>query len=108
MVTSWSRGLVLLMAVMVVGSGLLLWAADAPAAKPVMGTVKSVDTEKSSIVVDVKKEEKTFEVAADAKITVAGKKGTLADVKPEMKVKLTLKDDKVTILDASAAAKKKN
>jgi hypothetical protein len=69
-------------------------------------TVKSVDTAKSTITITAKDKDQTLEVGKDAKIMLKGKDGgSLADIKPEMRVALMLSPDKKSVLGIKAGAK---
>ena len=58
-------------------------------AKDYTGTVSAIDAEKGTIVVDKKKESKTFTCNADTKIELGKKEaGKLADIKQGEKVKV--------------------
>ena len=71
-------------------------AADEKAAAPVApksdvytGKIQAVDVTASTIIIQHKKDTKTFAVAPDCKFTGAGKKVTLADLKVGDHVKVT-------------------
>jgi hypothetical protein len=76
-----------------------------PETSTMEGTVVSVDKDKITVA-DKDKKESSMAVSADAKVTIDGKEGKLADVKKDSKVKLTVTgkapDNKVTAVEATA------
>jgi RNA polymerase sigma factor (sigma-70 family) len=67
------------------------------------GQVKAVDADKKTITLAGRGEDRKFSVAADAKITIRGKEGKLADVKEGMPVSLRLSLDRKTVLSIQVA-----
>ncbi|MCS6850748.1 MAG: hypothetical protein NZ700_06225 [Gemmataceae bacterium] len=78
-------------------------------AAEIKGKVKSVDAEKNTITVTTKDGDKTFPIAADAKITV-GKGSNLKDLKEGAGVMLRteVKDGKEVVVELKAGGKKKD
>lgn len=86
-----NRILTCTLGVMVVA--LVLGFASVALADDAKGTIKSVDADKSTIVVTVGDKDMTYTVAKDTKITVAGKDVKLGDLKKDAKVTVTYKKD---------------
>ncbi|HXG09666.1 MAG TPA: hypothetical protein VNK04_07745 [Gemmataceae bacterium] len=71
------------------------------------GTIKKVDSNKSTVVVTGKdKKDVTVTVNKDAKITLDGKKAKLADLKEGQTVKVTHEDNKASELEVKSATGK--
>lgn len=64
--------------------------------KTVNATLKSVDTQASSITITDDSGDVTFKVGEGVSITVNGKKGSLSDLKAGMRVTIWFKGEKMT------------
>lgn len=68
-------------------------AAAKVAAKKISGTLASIDLVGNTIVVNVKKAQETIAVDSTTKVKVSGKKAALADLKQDMQVKVSYKEE---------------
>jgi RNA polymerase sigma factor (sigma-70 family) len=73
-----------------------------------VGTLKSIDAEKGTITVTATKGDtsvdRTFPIAKDAKVSIDGKEGKLADLKAGIRVGVKLGDDKTTAVAIGSEA----
>jgi hypothetical protein len=80
-------------------------ASAVPAAKRIQGILISVSDKK--IVIGQKKNEEHFKTDGKTEVVIDGAKKTLADLKVEMKVVVTVEKDVATKIEVKTASRKK-
>jgi biopolymer transport protein ExbD len=87
--------------------GVLIMCASVACAATLEGTIKKVDSDKSTLVITNKdKKDVTVTVNKDAKITLDGKMAMLADLKAGQQAKVTHEEEKASEVEATSAKEK--